>query len=141
MSAYRIEAELIGASDFPPLNETVEDILSSQNHFFGFIKNESLIGVIEIEEAESHSIISRLVVCPSVFRQGIASQLLRSCLNSDTDYQVTTAENNLPAISLYKRFGFLESETYSTPDLSVKLITLNRSVKLSVNESYEAGIQ
>ncbi len=47
-NAYKIEAQLIGAHDFPPLSRSAKDIQNSMTQFYGFIENNCLAGVIEI---------------------------------------------------------------------------------------------
>lgn len=106
LAAYEIEAELLGLTTFPPLEELILDITTSKNEFWGIYLSEDLSGVIEIASAGSYVEICRLVVAPDLFRKGIASQLLNGVLRKGTLYKVSTATANGPAMKLYAKHGF-----------------------------------
>jgi ribosomal protein S18 acetylase RimI-like enzyme len=112
--SYQIEAALIGVSDFPPLKRTVDDICSAESQFYGLLVNDSLVGVVEValelEQQRKAFHICSLVVDPSYFRQGIGSQLIEFLFQTYDchDATVETAVVNLPAIELYKKYGFVE---------------------------------
>jgi len=74
--SYAVEAELLGAVDFPPLQRTVDNFLASEHVFFGFYMDEHLAAVIEVATFEDAKHIQSLVVLPRFFRLGIASGLL-----------------------------------------------------------------
>ena len=106
--AYRKEAELIGALDFPPLKRTLRDLKATHALFFGCWKDDELSAVTEITSQGSELSIDGLVVDPSHFRKGLASEMLRFVLDS-LEWKtavVETAEANRPAIALYEKFGF-----------------------------------
>lgn len=108
--AYQREAALINF-DVPPLLETVEDIRQSSEDYFGFLKDEQLIGGIALEEAEDALDICKLFVDPAHFRQGVARSLLRFCEERGHELGkrrliVSTGTTNHPAITLYLGFGF-----------------------------------
>ncbi|ASD66594.1 GNAT family N-acetyltransferase [Pseudoalteromonas piscicida] len=108
--SYKIEAELIGASYFPPLSRTVEEISSATSHFYGYFENQNLAAVIEIVIFEKTLEIDSLTVDPNYFRKGIAGELLRFAM-SEFDVEkviVETATANAPAIALYQKYGFVE---------------------------------
>ena len=109
-SSYKIEAQLIGTLDFPPLLRTGKDIENSNTDFFGYFENANLAGVIEIVVDNMHLEIHSLTVDPNYFRKGIADKLLNYILgNFDfTEAIVETAVVNIPAINLYKKHGFIE---------------------------------
>ncbi|NRD74769.1 GNAT family N-acetyltransferase [Shewanella sp. VB17] len=108
--SYKIEAQLIGTLDFPPLKRSATHIEHSTSVFYGFSDNETLAAVIEIVIKDGHLNIDSLTVEPSYFRQGIANKLIRYALeNIDfSNATVETAVVNIPAIDLYKKHGFVE---------------------------------
>lgn len=140
--AYRVEAELIGFDGIPALHETTEQLMQSGETFYGYRKDGKLAGVIACETAENegHAVhegheghegheslerhtgqaahanqiqITRLVVHPDCFRQGIAGKLLRFVLalhGDGTRYAVHTGAKNRPAIQLYEKYGFVLAE-------------------------------
>lgn len=115
-AAYRIEAELIGVTDFPPLEREPEQIRTAPTCFLGCWSGTELAAVMEYECNGMHLSIDSLVVHPHYFRQGLASNLLRSRL-AQADWQtanVETAAKNDPAIALYERFGFSVSARWAT---------------------------
>ena len=116
--AYSVEAELLGIKDFFPLKKTVEDIVRSQNQFYGYFLDNELAGVLELEEIDGQSsLIASMVVHPQYFRKGIASQLLKSLLETHKkDLLVSTAKDNLPAVTLYQKHGFKQTHSELLPD-------------------------
>ena len=48
--SYAVEAKLLNAIDFPPLKKPLEGYVASTNDFFGYLKNQELVGVIETRE-------------------------------------------------------------------------------------------
>jgi len=114
--SYAVEAELLGAVDFPPLQRTVDNFLASEHVFFGFYMDEHLAAVIEVATFEDAKHIQSLVVLPRFFRLGIASGLLSFVLTTYPAklFTVATGLKNTPAISLYKKFGFLETKQWDT---------------------------
>ena len=106
--SYKVEAELVGVEDFPPLNRTIEQFVNSKTVFFGLYKNNELAGLIEIEFQNDLLDICSLVVDPKYFRQGVAGELLDFVLDKFQPKEsiVETASVNNPAISLYNKKGF-----------------------------------
>ena len=114
--SYAVEADLLGAKNFPPLKRSVADLSQSNTSFFGFHKDEKVIAVIEIEPFPSVFHICSLVVDPPYFRQGIASKLIDFMLKllAGNRMTVETGLDNKPAIALYESFGFKEVKQYYT---------------------------
>ncbi|WP_462154281.1 GNAT family N-acetyltransferase [Pseudoalteromonas piscicida] len=108
--SYKVEAEFIGASYFPPLSRTIEDICGATSHFYGYFENQNLAAVIEIVIFEKTLEIDSLTVNPSYFRKGIAGKLLHFALTEFDAAKVIveTATANAPAIALYQKYGFVE---------------------------------
>lgn len=111
LPSYRVEANIIGFDDIPPLRDTVEAIQSSEESFIGYILGRELAGFIAYERADDGVDICRMVVHPNFFRRGIAKQLLSYLLNGVAAHKkvtVSTGDKNEPAKSLYRGFGFTE---------------------------------
>lgn len=127
-ASYAVEAKILKAIDFPPLRRPLENYRESKTDFLGFIKNEELAGVIEINHANDHTRIASLVIDPHFFRQGIGSQLIDFVFNAyESDiFIVETGLDNGPAIGLYKKFGFIEVKQWDT-DFGIRKIRLKRS--------------
>jgi ribosomal protein S18 acetylase RimI-like enzyme len=114
--SYKVEAKLLKATNFPPLKRPLEDYVISKNMFFGYLKNEELVGVIEIDNNNSYTLIRSLVVSPLFFRQGIARKLMEFTFNTfDSNlFVVETGVKNEPASKLYMKFGFIEVKQWNT---------------------------
>ncbi|WP_286269171.1 GNAT family N-acetyltransferase [Thalassotalea hakodatensis] len=123
--SYLIEAQLIGVSDFPPLQRSIEDIAHSKTLFYGFFDNSNLAAVIEVSFANKHLAIESLVVDPDHFRKGIAGKLLTFILAHFSYHSVSveTAVVNIPAITLYQKFGFEERKRF-TPSYGIEKIAM-----------------
>jgi ribosomal protein S18 acetylase RimI-like enzyme len=114
--SYKVEAKLLNATNFPPLDRPLEDYVKSNTEFFGYLKNEEIAGVIEIDHNNSATLIRSLVVDPFFFRQGIAKKLMEFVLDTfDSNlFVVETGLENGPATALYEKFGFIEVEQWDT---------------------------
>lgn len=128
--AYRLEAQLIGFKELPPLLDTVESIRRSKETFYAYINEyEEIQGVISIEREEHDTLtIARMMVHPSAFRQGIASQLIEHVFElypAVPLYIVSTGKLNQPAVSLYEKYGFRPIETFEVAP-GVELTTFHR---------------
>ncbi|MFC5406886.1 GNAT family N-acetyltransferase [Cohnella soli] len=126
--AYRAEAALIGVSDLPPLRDTVETLQSCGESFIGFESEAGeLIGAVSCELDGTMWTICRLMVHPDHHRRGIGTKLVESLLagRENSCWTVTAEVRNLPAISLYERFGFQGRDTFS-PSPGVMLLRLVR---------------
>lgn len=112
--SYRIEAALLGVSDFPPLRRTTSDFQNSNTQFFGLWQDDVLAAAVEIDQHKNTLDICSLVVHPKYFRQGIANKLLLFLENYDNSETliVETGWANVPAIALYEKFGFQKTREY-----------------------------
>ncbi len=115
-ASYAVEAILLNAVDFPPLKRKLDAFIECDNLFWGFILNDELAGVIEIDKNSTGVHIQSLVVNPNFFRQGIGRKLTEFILNSfDTKlFTVETGVKNEPATKLYKKLGFVEVNQWNT---------------------------
>lgn len=126
-ASYQVEAELIGVTEFPPLQRGITDILNSGNNFYGFIIEDDLAAVIEIENIEKQLDIHSLTVAPAHFRKGIANKLLSYVLANleFSSARVETAVLNAPAIRLYEKHGFTEFKRW-TPSHGIEKLAMER---------------
>ena len=125
-NSYKIEAELIGVLDFPPLLRSVKDIVNSKTQFYGFSENKCLAAIIEIVIEDKHLEIHSLTVEPEYFRKGIANKLISYVLET-IDFSeaiVETAVVNIPAINLYKKHGFVEFKRW-TPSHGIQKLAMS----------------
>ncbi|MEH6943707.1 GNAT family N-acetyltransferase [Bacillus sp. JJ722] len=125
--AYQAEAKLLNVPTLPPLQDTIESLQNCGETFYGYFINETLAGFISFKQ-EKHIIdIHRLAVNPAYFREGIGKSLLHFIENlhdSATKIQVSTGTGNIPATTLYTRFGFQE----------IKNIIVSEQLSLTVFE-------
>jgi ribosomal protein S18 acetylase RimI-like enzyme len=127
--SYPIEAKLLNAINFPPLNRTIDDFINSDTQFYSYWKDEALAAVMEISTNHNSTLIQSLVVDPKYFRQGIAGKLINFVFeNYKTKvFNVETGLANLPAIKLYKRYGFKEIKQYDT-EIGIRKIRFEKIV-------------
>lgn len=124
--AYKVEADLIGVVDFPPLARTAENIKNAHTEFYGFTEETCLAAVIEIKNDGKCLDIHSLVVAPEFFRKGIADKLIGYVLQSSHYLEaiVETAVLNKPAINLYQKHGFVEFKRF-TPSHGIEKLALS----------------
>ncbi len=122
-SAYKIEAKLLNVTDFPPLERTVNNFISSNNTFFAYFNHTVILAIIEIDCQNISTHIQSLVVDPSEFRKGIARKLTNYILKNYKSqlFTVETGLNNVPAIQLYKSIGFQEIKRWQTDHGVIKI--------------------
>ena len=116
--SYKEEAQLIGVNEFPPLLRTAANIQVATSKFLGLRIGSELAAIVEYTNNGANLSIDSLVVHPLFFRRGLASQLLQSLLGTHAyrTADVETAAANLPAITLYNKFGFFESKRWITDE-------------------------
>ena len=120
--AYRVEADLIGSEGIPPLRETLEELQACGESFLGAVVDGRLAGAISWRVDAATIDIHRLVVDPDHFRRGLATALVRSLLESESDASraiVQTGAENEPAARLYLREGFQRVDEVSLDGLRV----------------------
>lgn len=128
--AYRLEAEIIGFNDIPPLLDTIETLSQCGETFYGEVDEDGVLeGAIAISsETPGTMMITRMMVHPSHFRKGIASRLIQYVLDSHIDvplFIVSTGTRNAPAFTLYLKYGFIPFDTYEVAP-GVELTTFHR---------------
>lgn len=111
-ASYAVEAEILKAIDFPPLQRTLDEYLHTDTEFYGLLEAKELAAVVEIKYSVGITHIQSMVVNPRYFRRGLASQLMDFVLdNCNSDLMtVETGAANVPAIKLYEKFGFKHIE-------------------------------
>lgn len=114
--SYAIEAKLLNAVNFPPLQRPLQSYIESTTTFFGYHIKDKIVGIIEVSPKEKTTHINSLVVSPHFFRQGIGRQLMQHILQhfSSKVFTVETGLENIPASTLYKNFGFKEVRQWDT---------------------------
>ena len=114
--SYSIEAKLLNAINFPPLQRPLQSYIESTTTFFGYHIKDKIVGIIEVSSNEKTTHINSLVVSPHFFRQGIGRDLMDYILQnfSSKVFTVETGLENIPASTLYKNFGFKEVRQWDT---------------------------
>jgi len=113
-AGYAVEAELIGFDGILPLHETLDHLLRCGERFLGSYDPEGLAGVVSWEKLTDGTVdIRRLVVAPRAFRRGHATALLAALALAEPAerFTVATGAANTPALTLYRRHGFVPVET------------------------------
>jgi ribosomal protein S18 acetylase RimI-like enzyme len=108
-ASYRVEADLIGARDLPPLRETPADLAASGERFLGAQEHGHLVGALGWKRTGEIVDIHRLAVHPRAFRRGVATRLLDALESLEAGapcFVVGTGAGNRPALALYERRGF-----------------------------------
>lgn len=128
-AAYSIESDLIGFR-VPYMDESIDDLIESIETFFGIFDAGQLMGFIAVEQHCKMIQLSRLCVHPNYFGKGYGKSLIRGITNEypESDFFVTTARKNKPAISLYEACGFLEVDDFLIEECleMVKLVLKNQ---------------
>jgi ribosomal protein S18 acetylase RimI-like enzyme len=112
-AAYAVEAQLIGASELPPMRETPAEVGATGETFLGARRDGRLVGALSFKRAGGTVDIHRLVVDPAAFRGGIATALLDVLEERERDathWVVGTGAANAPARALYERRGYAVTE-------------------------------
>jgi ribosomal protein S18 acetylase RimI-like enzyme len=134
MAAYAQEAALLGVPSLPPQAVTVEQLRLSPDRFDAAYLGSLLVGaLVSIDRpALGTMVINSLVVDPDHQRRGIAAALLLLALNGTAarSIQVSTAVGNQPALTLYRKLGFVEYQRWQigAPPLELLALRLERSV-------------
>jgi GNAT superfamily N-acetyltransferase len=113
-AAYRVEAELIGSSEIPPLRESLDELRGCGETFLGAYLRGILVGGVSWKLDGATVDIHRLVVDPGHARRGIGTTLIRAALAANPNaarVTVQTGEANTPAARFYLREGFTPVRT------------------------------
>lgn len=92
---------------------SIIDSMNSNNIFLGIKEKDTLCAYISMYYLQDEGYINNLAVLPRYRRQKMGQRLMRRliafCTEADFSFiSLEVRESNLPAISLYKNFGFKE---------------------------------
>lgn len=105
--SYKIEADLIGTEEIPPLKETFEQLQGCGETFIGCYIDGRLAGAVSYIKEGKVLDIHRMMVHPDFFRRGIAKKLIAQLENIRySEMLVSTGAANTPAVGLYEKLGF-----------------------------------
>jgi ribosomal protein S18 acetylase RimI-like enzyme len=129
-ASYKIEAKLLNATNFPPLQRTLENYIQSKTAFYGYSKNGELAAVVEINTAHDFIRIRSLVVHPDFFRRGIAGKLIEFVFETFESnlFIVETGLANGPATKLYEKFGFVAVHQWDT-DFGIRKVKFEKRIE------------
>jgi ribosomal protein S18 acetylase RimI-like enzyme len=125
--SYAVEAEILGAKDFPPLKRPLEGYLNAMTLLYGYYVEDRLAAVTEINETDKWVHIQSLVVHPDYFRRGIGRRLVEFVFQefkSDL-YMVETGAKNEPACALYRTMGFQEVRQWDM-DIGIRKVRFEK---------------
>lgn len=107
-ASYQVEADLIGFPKLPPMLENTEDIMNSQEIYYGYLVDGVLAGILSYIIEEDVLDIYKVAVHPNFFKRGIARQLLQKIEQTEGIDRITvsTGLKNTPAVNLYTSMGF-----------------------------------
>ena len=111
--SYAIEAKLLNAINFPPLQRPLQNYIKSTTTFFGYHIKDEIVGIIEVSSKEKTTHINSLVVSPHFFRQGIGRQLMQHILQnfSSKVFTVETGLRKYTCIKIVYKLWFQRGET------------------------------
>ncbi len=135
--AYQIEADLIKSDKIPYLTQGLSDLMRSDTEtFLGYFDDDNkLMGVFSYQIVNDGVLdVHRFMVHPSMFRQGVASQLLQYAMNNNILRKVIaqTGVGNKPAIEFYENNG-IHFVCNIQVDRSIELATFEK-VLMSLEE-------
>jgi ribosomal protein S18 acetylase RimI-like enzyme len=128
--SYLIEAELIDFYDIPPLKDTTDTIIQSDEVFYGYYSDDVLAGLISYKLEEDLLDIYRVAVDPEYFRKGIARQLIEFIEDINKGIKriiVSTGLKNQPAVSLYIKLGFNKLEEVEVAE-GIYIVTFEKYI-------------
>jgi 8-oxo-dGTP pyrophosphatase MutT (NUDIX family)/GNAT superfamily N-acetyltransferase len=105
--SYKIEADLIGTDEIPPLKETFEQLQDCGETLIGCYIEGRLAGAVSFKKEGEVIDIHRMMVHPDFFRRGIANMLISELEQIGySEMIVSTGAANTPAVKLYEKLGF-----------------------------------
>jgi GNAT superfamily N-acetyltransferase len=106
--AYRSQADLIGSDRLDSLAADHESLPAWRGRYLVAWRGTQLVGALAWRSTGDAVEIDRVMVEPSVHREGIAAALLEAVLADLVGARIEawTGRDNAPGIALYRRFGF-----------------------------------
>ena len=106
--AYRTQAALIGDERLESLSTDQESLPAWRGRYLVAWRGTHLVGAVAWRSTTDGADIDRVMVEPSVHREGIAAALLEAVLADLEGVRIDTwtGRDNTPGIALYRRFGF-----------------------------------
>jgi ribosomal protein S18 acetylase RimI-like enzyme len=128
--SYKVEAKLLNAVNFPPLQRPLDKYRENNTEFYGYSKDGELAGIVEIDANNNYILIRSLVIHPTFFRQGIAGKLIEFVFDTfDSNlFLVETGLANGPATALYKKLGFIEVHQWDT-EHGIRKVKFEKHIK------------
>ncbi len=124
--SYQLEADILGVTSLPPLNEGDVEIQNSEENFIGYVSEEKVYGFASYEQLDEGYLITRLGVDPEHLRKGIGSSMLNYFEErSMFPLEIMTGKDNIPAVRLYEKHGF-EAVAYAEAEEGIWLVKLRR---------------
>lgn len=107
-TSYAVEADLIGDDRIPPLQEDEHGLCAWRGRWVTAWDGVDLVGAAAWSPHRDHVDIAKVMVSPTAFRRGVASELLDRVLQGAGGRPVlaATGRDNAPAVSLYAKHGF-----------------------------------
>ena len=91
--------------------KTTADVQASAAYFLGAWRQDELSGLLSVgpDDEPGQLSIATLAVHPDHQRQGVGQSLLQEVLRrgNGAAFSVVSAADNLPALALYRRLGFV----------------------------------
>lgn len=108
IASYKIEAEIIGFDEIPPLKDTINTLKQCNETFYGYFIDDILAGIVSYKIENDTLDIHRVAVHPSFFKRGIAKELINFVekINNIKNIIVCTGKENIPAVNLYMKNGY-----------------------------------
>ena len=95
-------------------NELKNEFISNPfTKLYAFIDNDNIMGIIHINDIYDRYEINNIFVLPKYRKQNIASNLMEKVLseaekNEKINITLEVRQDNIAAIKLYKKYGFIE---------------------------------
>jgi predicted N-acetyltransferase YhbS len=129
--AYQSEAKLYNDWSLPPLRQTLEELVAEfESHLFlKAVSAARLVGSVRAKRDIKTIQIGRLIVEPSVQRQGIGGRLIQAveaAFPHASTFQLFTGSRSVGNIALYKRHGYLVTHE-TTLAQSVTLVHMSKA--------------
>lgn len=121
-ASYIVEAKLIDFMQIPPLMELPEDIIKSDETYYGYYVEDNLAGIISYTIEKDVLDICKVAIYPDFFKRGIATKLIKFVeqTNGIKSIIVSTGLKNSPAVNLYTSLGFVKNhECEVAPDVYI----------------------